>query len=192
VDILAALSPVPIILAACYVLPDPYRTTTRTWLQGNWGNVASVWGLAISVYVMWLAKGARAAAEEATAEAEKAAAEARASAQARTVLEDLQEAAEKTTQIGLLAESEQWTLVKLRADEVRIACRTTLARWGEEPVLKESRNALLKVANMMETITQEVEQPSIDPLNISEARLNASNKLSFVLGKARREQDLGR
>ena len=188
-QIIAILSPA--ILFALLVVTPRTRASATDFLADNWGNIASVWGLGLSVYVLWVAKGAKGAAEEATREAQEAAAAARSAAQTRSALEELQDAAAKTTQIGLFARAQKWDLASLTAQEVMNICRVTVARWGEDQIFKDSRTRLLSAISQMQTIVQESNDPDVNLQSVLDAQLTASDKLSFALGKIRRGQDLG-
>jgi hypothetical protein len=190
VDIIVVLSPIAL-MTLSVLSPGPLQAPAREWLSKNWGNTVSAWGLAVSIYVLWVAKGARAAAEEATKETEKAAGEARSSAKVRAALEELQESAESTKQIRLFASHQKWDLVQLRAEEVMNTCRTTVGRWGDDDPLKESQNNLLTVANLMEGIIKEAGKLDVNPAQIEKAQISASKKLSTVLGSVLRGQDSG-
>lgn len=165
------------------------RLRTVDFVAQNWGNIASVWGLALSAYVLWVAKGARAAAEEATQEAHQAAADAKAGEKVRTVLEYLQDAADKTREVRLLAGAKQWQLVQLRAEEVMNTCRIVVSRWGNATPLVEAKSDLLSAASQMESIIKEAGKPNASPKRVEEAQVIASNKLSSVVGIVLAEQD---
>lgn len=174
--IAAALSPVPV-FALLFAL-SVTRPATTEFVEENWGSIASVWGLGVSIYVLWVAKGARKAAEEA-----------RSAERVRTALEELEDAAEKCTQLGQFARAQNWDLVHLRAQEVMVRCRTTVERWGEDPALKESRNKVLQVATFMRSIVEETHSANVNPKNILTAQLNSDEKLAAVVGKIHREQE---
>src|SRR5579863_7632899 len=117
VDILIALLPLPVIILLVWV-PEPFQPAARDWVGKNWGNLASVWGLGVSIYVLWVAQGAKTAAEKATAEAEEAAKMAKASARTRGALEDLQIALAASRQVSNHAGIKNWQVVRLKAEEV--------------------------------------------------------------------------
>jgi hypothetical protein len=174
----AAILAPPAIFALLVVIPGLPHAAIVEFAKKNWGSIASAWGLGISVYVLFVAKGARKAAEEA-----------RSAERVRTVLEELEDAAEKSRHLGLFARAKKWDLVQLRAEEVMTDCRTIVARWGEDEVLKESKNKLLMVATMMRSIAEEAGKADVSSENIVNAQLNASEKLSVVVGKAHKGQE---
>jgi hypothetical protein len=156
------------------------RESTAQFFAKHWGNIASVWGLGVSIYVLFVAKGARKAAEDA-----------RSAERVRTALEELEDAADKCTQLGQFARDQKWDLVHLRAQEVMTCCRTTIARWGEDPALKESRNKVLQVATFMRSIVEETHSAEVNRKAILDAQLNSDEKLSAVVGRMHREQESG-
>jgi hypothetical protein len=168
----AVLAPV-VIAVLLLATPGLPHSAILAFGRRNWGNIASVWGLCISVYVLFIAKGARKAAEEAVA-IEKV----------RTVLELLEAASEKSTHVGLFARAGKWDLVQLRAEEIMTMCRAVVAEWGDNELLKDSRNKLLTVATVMRSIVEESGKPNVSIHTIVSAQLNATEKLSVVMGKA--------
>jgi hypothetical protein len=177
---LAAILAPPVVFALLVMIPGLPHPAILKFAKENWGSIASTWGLGISIYVLFVAKGARKAAQAAIA-AERG----------RTVLEELEDAAERNSHIGLFARNRKWDLVQLRAEEVMTNCRTIVARWGDGEVLKESKNKLLMVATLMRSIVEEAGKDNASAESIFKAQLNASEKLSAVLGRAHKEQEAG-
>lgn len=151
---------------------SPIRDQARTLAWSNWGNIASVWGLFVSIAALFFAKGARTAARE---------------ARLRTALEDIENAAKKCTQIGVFAQDEKWLVVRLWAVEVESTCRSTVARWENSPALRDSGSKLLRVANLMSAIIDEVDNAAPNKKNILDAQHSSDNKLSVVLGKMKQD-----
>lgn len=176
--IAAVLSPLGA-LALLVGIPST-RQPAICFATDNWGNLASVWGLGVSIYVLFVAKGARKAAEEA-----------RSAERLRTVLEELEDAAKKCTELGQFARAQKWDLVHLRAQEVMASCRVTVARWGEDSALKDHRNKVLQVATFMRSIVEETNKDTVSQKTISDAQLNSDEKLTAVVGKMHREQESG-
>jgi hypothetical protein len=175
----AAVAPLGVFVLLV-VIPGLPHATILKFVRENWGGIASVWGLGVSIYVLFVAKGARKAAEEA-----------RSIEQVRTVLEELEAGAEKIGHLGLFAHGSNWDLVRLRAEEVMTSCRTIVARWGDDPVFRDSRNKLLMVATLMRSIIEEANKDTVDSGRVIEAQLNASEKLSAVVGRVYKEKELG-
>lgn len=156
------------------------RSATTEFVANNWGSIASVWGLGVSIYVLFVAKGARKAAEDA-----------RSAERLRTVLEELEDAAKKCTELGQFARAQKWDLVHLRAQEVMASCRVTVARWGEDSALRDYRNKVLQVATFMRSIVEETNKDTVSQKTISDAQLNSDEKLSAVVGRMHKEQESG-
>ena len=177
--ILALFSP-GLLLALLLGIP-PSREATIEFVSKNWGNLASIWGLGVSIYVYFVAQGAREAAEEA-----------RSAERLRTALVGLEGAAAKCIEVGQFAGNQKWDVVELRAQEVLACCRTTVAAWGENPALKESRNKLNEVAALMRSITEEARNANVNHRTILKAQLDSHEKLSVVVGKIQKEHISGR
>ena len=176
--ILVLLSPA-LLLAVLFGIPATREATTK-FATDNWGNIASVWGLGVTFYVLFVAKGARRAAEDA-----------RSAEKLRTALAGLEDAANKCTQVGQFARDQKWDLVELRAQEVMACCRTTLAAWGDNPALTESRKKLNEVATLMRSIIEESRNDNVSRKTILDAQLNSDEKLSVVVGKIQKEHKSG-
>lgn len=159
----------------------PYsRPATTQFLKENWGSIAAVLDVFLSLYVIVIATGARRAAEDA-----------KSGERLRTALEELEDAAKKCTEVGQFARDQKWDLVHLRAQEVMTSCRSTVARWGEDKGLKDSRNKVLQVADLMRSIVEETNNPNLSQKAILAAQLNSDEKLAVVVGKIHKEQESG-
>jgi hypothetical protein len=141
---------------------------------------ASLWGLVIAVYVLVVAIGARRAAQEA-----------RSAERLRTALAGLEDAAAKCTQVGQFARDQKWNVVELRAQEVMASCRTTLAAWGENEALTESRKKLDEVATLMRSIVEESRKDNANRRTILRAQLDSDEKLAVVVGYIQKEHKSG-
>lgn len=164
-----------LVLAVLLGIPVTREVTIKFGIE-NWGSIASVWGLVVSFYVLIVATGARRAAQEA-----------RSAERLRTALVGLEDAAAKCIQVGQFARNQKWDVVELRAQEVMARCRTTLAAWGDNPALRESRNKLLEVAILMESIIQESRNVNVNRKTILDAQLDSDVKLSVVVGRIQKE-----
>jgi hypothetical protein len=189
VDVLIALLPLPIIIFVV-LAPLPFQPTAKDWIGKNWGNLASVWGLGVSVYVLWVAQGAKTAAKKATEEAEEAAKMAKAIARTRGALEDLQSALAASRQVGNHAGVKNWQVVRLKAEEVMESCRIIVNRWGDSTALNDSKNSLNQAIAMMRTIAEEASKDTPNPQRIIKAQHGAHDHISAVAGKVQKEQDL--
>ena len=91
------------------------------FLFWNWGDLASVLGLAVSVATLLVASKAREAAEAAKAVARR-----------QNFTEVLQDAVRKNEQVGLFLSQRKWDIVWLRAQETANAASLALTRWPME------------------------------------------------------------
>jgi len=114
-------------------------TLKSVWdfLAANWGNIASVLALAVSIATLVVATKAKDAANAARAEARR-----------RSLAEELQDAQRKAEQVGFFVRDRKWELVFLRSQEVTGACILILERWqgdlgehSKERILKASVEA---------------------------------------------------
>lgn len=189
VDILVALVPLPVIILAV-LIPGPFQSATKAWIGRNWGNLASVWGLSVSIYVLWVAQGAKTAAKKATEEAEEAAKMAKVSARTRGALEDLQVALAASRQVSNHAGVKNWQVVRLKAEEVMESCRIIVNRWEDTAALNDSKNSLNQAVAMMRTIAEEASKDVPNLQRIIKTQHGAHDHISAVEGKVQKEQDL--
>ena len=166
------------LLLAGLTIRTPYRDWLRKFASDNWGSIAGVWGLEVSICVLFVAEGARAAAREA-----------RSGEKAKSALEDLKHAAEKNTQIAAYARSAKWDAVRIRAEEVMNYCHHTVARWKDDSAFEESSNDLLRVAEQMRSTIQQADKPNPSAKGILDSQATSSEKLSTVTGRIERKQD---
>jgi len=110
------------------------------FLAANWGNLASVFGFAISIATLWVAQ-----------KAEEAARGARDAARQRTLVEELQEAMAKAEQVGVFLSLARWEIVWLRAQEIVSASSTVRSRW-EDRLSEGSQANLLVVRQLSQTM----------------------------------------
>jgi hypothetical protein len=189
VDVLIALLPLPLIILFL-LIPEPFQPAARGWIGKNWGNLASVWGLGVSVYVLWVAQGAKTAAKKATEEAEEAAKVAKANARTRGALEDLQVALAASRQVSNHAGVKNWQVVRLKAEEVMESCRIIVNRWEDSTALNDSKNSLNQAITMMRTIAEEASRDTPNLQRIIKTQHGAHDHISAVEGKVQKEQDL--
>src|SRR5579859_6999190 len=90
------------------------------------GTVASVAGLGISIYLIFVTQAARDAARDARSLARKL-----------NLVEELESASQKIQQVGSFIQQDQWVAVRLRSEEILSACQITLSRWPDH--LTETR-----------------------------------------------------
>lgn len=107
---------------------EPYWDFTKS----NWGSLASVAGLAVSIATLIVAQKAKQAADAAKKEALR-----------RNLAEELQDAVRKAEQVGLFLAQRKWDVVFLRAQEVTSVCSLVLRRWEAE-LPEQSKDNILK------------------------------------------------
>jgi len=154
-----------------------YRNWTSAWtfVDGNWGNIASAWGLSVGVYVLMVAQGARRAAEQA-----------RQLGRARGLLEELEEANKKIQLVGVFIGQRKWDLVNHVAGEVLVSCKGIMARWNDLP--GSSSNTLLEACVLIRSIADSAianvseDQTAKHARRLLRAQLSAAELLSTALG----------
>lgn len=160
-------------------MASPVRDQARTVVLDHWGDIAGVWGLLVSISVLFFAQGARTAAEQA-----------KSGEKARSALEELKHAAEKITQIAMYARGGKWDAVRIRAEEVMNCCHHTVARWEGDQAFEESSNDLLLIAEQMRSIIQEADKSAAPRgASILASQAVSSARLSAVTGRVTKEQD---
>lgn len=113
------------------------------FVQTNWGNLASLAGLFVSVATLIVARSARKAAREAKAEARR-----------QGLVDELQAAQGKTEQVGQFLMQQKWEMVLVRAQDVVSACSQILRRWGAEQLEQPSRDEILRSREQLASIAR--------------------------------------
>ena len=151
----------------------------------NWGNVASVLGLAVSLVTLVVASKAREAAEAA-----------RAIARRQSLTEVLQDAVRKNEQVGLFLSQRKWDIVWLRAQETANAASLGLARWPQE-LSTGSKDNLLRgqqlansIAGVALSAASELPTPR-EIARISQAQGRVGQLLTSELGESLRKAEGG-
>src|SRR4029077_11184510 len=111
------------------------------------GTLAGVAGLAVGVWTLVVARGAREAAQAA-----------RKLARQRNLVEELEGASQKIQQVGNFIQQEEWAAVRIRTEEIQAACKLSLTRWPDQ-LSEERRNELLTAAKLMHSITMAAHNP---------------------------------
>jgi hypothetical protein len=110
------------------------------FLGQNWGNLASVLGVMVSVATLVVATKARQAAEAAKAVARR-----------QSLTEVLQDTVRKNEQVGLFLSQRRWDIVWLRAQEIAGATSIVLTRWPQE-LSASSKDNLLRSQRLSNSI----------------------------------------
>lgn len=104
----------------------------RGYFANNWGNLASVIGLGVSVATLVVAKKAKAAADAAKFEARR-----------QNLVDEIQDAQKRVEQLGAYLSQQKWEIVHLKSQEVISSCSQILRRWGKDSLSERSRNHFL-------------------------------------------------
>jgi hypothetical protein len=147
------------------------------------GTVASVLGVAIGIWTLVAATGAKRAAEDA-----------RRAARNRNLVEELELAERKIHEIGAFLIADQWPFVQLRAMELASSCQSVVTRWPEGLSI-ERRNNLLEARQIAISIASEASGARMRLPNIagrkrlSGTQASASGLISGALAEARANQE---
>ncbi len=153
------------------------------FLAQNWGNVASAAGLAVSVWVLVVARKAKVAAEQA-----------RAAARLKSLVELLADANNRLQQVGTCLMGQRWDVAWFLSGEVAAACKLIIGRWGDT-LTSSARGNLLEIASIAKSIVGVVHEGHMRPLSKAarrqalDAQLTASNLIGVTLGEARRIEE---
>jgi hypothetical protein len=147
------------------------------------GTVASVAGLGISIYLIFVTQAARDAARDARSLARKL-----------NLVEELENASQKIQQVGSFIQQDQWVAVRLRSEEILSACQITLSRWPDH--LTETRkNEIITASGLIRSIAMSAANHVDGKMEIgrkkkvNDAHIRASAHISSALGEARRSQE---
>jgi hypothetical protein len=102
----------------CHALARVYNLAV-TWLTSNWGNLASVLGLALSTLVLIVSSGAKRAAEQA-----------RAAIELRTLSQELRACGDEVTLVGLHVQHSSWDLADNISARTLRALSYLASRWA--------------------------------------------------------------
>jgi hypothetical protein len=150
------------------------------FVSANWGNLASIISLLVSVATLWVATKAKQSADAAKAEARR-----------RSRAEDLQEARTKSEQIGLFIREGNWDIVFLRAQEIAGVCSVVLRRWDND-LGETSKTQIVSARNQAGSIARvamrarQVNPTNQQIVNISASQRQLNELLSSELGESLR------
>jgi hypothetical protein len=158
--------------------------TLLAWLASNWGNLASVLGLALSAWVLAVATRA----EEAVNELKLAFAR-------RSLAQELRDCGEDVNMVNVLTDGEKWDLAATTC--YRIIQKVTFleSRWSAH-VDDDSRKALTLINSQLETIINRYRKfrkqaPSaLELQSVEDAILRVNTLLSSEVGKHEQRADL--
>jgi hypothetical protein len=101
------------------------------WWHHNWGNIASVIGVVISVFALWRAQSASRAAKRALATQYQ-----------RTLAQELRSCSEKARIVAKLCGNSDWLRAREETDEIVQRLTVAQNRWKDQLVDNVSRNEL--------------------------------------------------
>jgi hypothetical protein len=149
------------------------------FLKQNWGNLASVVGLVVSLAVLWVAKKAKDAAEGA-----------RSLARLKSLLEELESAGNRVQSIRAHLKDRKWDLVDLLVDQALSACRSALKRWADH-LAESSRDNLVAACRLLRSILEtcvkaSTGEPSDEQWRLAmNAQQEARELMSTALGQVK-------
>jgi hypothetical protein len=153
------------------------------FLVVNWGNLASVVGVIVSVGTLAVASKARQAAEAAKAAARR-----------QSLTEVLQDSVRKNEQVGLFLSQRRWDIVWLRAQEIAGVTSTVLTRWPHE-LSAGSKDNLLRSQRLSNSIAgvsliASGEEPTPQAIaRMSQAQGRVALLLNTELGESLRDTE---
>ena len=103
------------------------------------GTVVSIVGLGFTIYVLWVAKGAKKAAEEARQAVLSG-------TRKRSLIEELEDVRRMIQQVGNLIQQEEWTAVHMQTEEIVGTCNAAMARWATDWRIPRGTGSLLQAA----------------------------------------------
>lgn len=155
------------------------------FLFWNWGDIASVLGLAVSAATLLVASKAREAAEAAKTVARR-----------QGFTEVLQDAIRKNEQVGLFLSQRKWDIVWLRAQETANAASLALTRWPME-LGASAKDNLFRSQQLSRSISSVAlrvagEMPTVREIaRISQAQGRVAQLLNAELGESLRRSEGG-
>jgi len=147
------------------------------------GTVASVCGLIVAFFTLWVATGAKEAAEKA-----------KEAARGRQLVEELEMGERRIHEIGIFLSLDQWVLIHFRASELVSICGVVVARWPDA-LSEEKKNDLLKAQSLVFSIGStsamaKLKYPARASIKAMTAtQLRASQLISSALAEARSKQE---
>lgn len=150
----------------------------RSFLANNWGSLASIIGLGVSIWTLIVATGAKQAAQEAIRESRR-----------QKLTEELQNAVYRVEQLGHHILLRKWEIAYIRAQEIASACSLVLRRWPDS-LSESSKDRILLAQSQAASIARasmraHAVQPSEQQIQrIVAAQLRAFQLLSAEKGEA--------
>jgi hypothetical protein len=150
------------------------------WVLNNWGNLASLAGLVVAGFTLRAARKARDAAEGAREQARR-----------RSLSEDLQDAKNKSQEVGHFIRDGKWQGAYLRSQEIASTCSVALTRWRTE-LTETSKENITRARTHADSIARvsmlaDVTAPTTSQIEtISTSQRRMTQLLSEELGESLR------
>jgi len=150
------------------------------------GTVASVLGVGVSIWLIFIAKGARKAAEDAEDTVQTY-------TRKRGLVEELEAVNHKADQLGAFIQHEQWFAVQMRIQEIQSVCSQILSRWADG-LPEDRRSDLLRAAELARSIAKRLPTSGTRPTDtergkLIEVQLRVNGHISSALGEARKIEE---
>jgi hypothetical protein len=152
----------------------------RTFAANNWGNLASIIGLCVSIWTLKVATGARKAARNAWSEARR-----------QKLSEELQNAVYRVEQLGHHVLLKKWEISFIRAQEVSSACSLILRRWADTLTELSKDRILLAQAQAVSIAKAAMRANSSPPTEQQLQRIVSAQQRAFELLSAEKGESLG-
>jgi hypothetical protein len=148
------------------------------------GTIAGALGLGVSIYLIFVTRGAREAAEDAKATVQAA-------TRKRGLIEELENVNHKADQLGALLQHQQWFAVQMRIQEILTICTQVLSRWPDG-LSEGKRDDLLTAADLARSISTKISANEFDASErgrLVAVQLKISTRISSALGEARKTEE---
>lgn len=152
----------------------------RSFAASNWGSLASIVGLGISVWTLIVATGARKAAQEARGEARR-----------QMLTEELQNAVYRAEQLGHHVLLRKWEIAFIRAQEVASSCSLILRRWTDTLSVPSKDRILLAQAQAGSIAKAAMRANAAPPTDQQLQRIVDAQQRAFQLLSAEKGESLG-
>lgn len=169
-------------LQSC-MIQDASPEAWVVWMATNWGNIASVAGLALSVWVIVVAKRAKEAVDDL-----------RQTFARRSLAQDLRDCGEDVSLVNVLTDGEKWDLAATTCYRIIQKISFLETRWSAH-VDDDSRKAITVVGSQLETIISRYRRfrkqaPSaLELQSVEDAILRVNTLLSSEVGKYEKRAD---
>jgi hypothetical protein len=151
-----------------------------SFLANNWGSLASIIGLGVSIWTLIVAKGAKKAAQDAIRESRR-----------QKLTEELQNAVYRVEQLGHHILLKKWEIAYIRAQEISSACSLVLRRWTDT-LNEPSKDRILLAQSLAASIAKAAMKASgTEPSEQQMQRIVASQLRAFQLLSAEKGESLG-